>query len=104
MSYSTEPTKNENNKGSQIKELERLFKLKTGLAVVNINIEQKTIFFQTNKTGILWGYVVSWKHTENYYEKFDSNICSFFKNNCINGEESLLILSQLLHDLNKEFC
>jgi len=104
MSYSNEQIKK--NVDANIEELERLFKLKTGLAVVNISLKYKTVFVQTNKKGMLWGYFVSfknWEHTENYYEKFDSNIYNFFKNNCINGEESLLILSWFLHDLNKEF-
>ena len=109
MSYSAEKTKNKNNleKEAYIQELQQLFKLKTGLAVVNINIKYKNVFFQTKKNGVSWGYVLSfknWKHTETYYKKFVPHIYSFFTHNCINGEESLLILSRFLHDLNEEFC
>jgi len=107
MSYTTEETKNENIEEAHIKELENRFKLKTGLDIVNISIKHKTIFVQTNKRGMLWGYAVSfknWYHIDNYYNKFSSDIYNFFKNNCINGEESLLILSQFLDDINKEFC
>lgn len=76
------------------------------MAVVNISLKYKTVFVQTNKKGMLCGYFVSfknWKHTEDYKKNFKPYIYNFFKNNCINGEESLLILSWFLHDLNKEF-
>ena len=105
MSYTTEQIKK--NVDANIEELQTFLKLKTGLFVVNISTKSKSVFFQTKKNGFVWGYFVSfnnWKHTEDYEKNFKPYIYTFFKNNCINGEESLLILSQFLHDLNKEFC